>query len=125
MVSPKGSPRSGGALNALFANRLLGSGGRSIGTTRPPAVTRMPGGLPCSLRSLSAFPRLIEGEGEGFLSGAAGASAGVADDRRLLFEDAAAKVADAEGRKTCSIHTKALALRWGLTERQQTKDVVE
>jgi len=91
-------------LNALLTKRVLNTGGRSLGTMRPPAVTRIPGGLPCSLRSLSAFPRLIEGDGEGLLSGAAGASADVAEERRLLFEDAAAKVADAEGRKTCSVH---------------------
>ena len=96
------SRRSGG-LKVLLTNRLLARGGRSLGTTRPPAVTRMPGGLPCSLSSLSALPRLIEGEGDGFLSSDAGAIAGVADNRRLLFEAAGARVADAEGRKTCSV----------------------
>jgi len=91
-----------GALKVLLTNRLLIKGGRSLGTIRPPAVTRRPGGLPCSLSSLSALPRLIDGDGEGFLSSDAGATAGVADNRRLLFEAAVAKVADAEGRKTCS-----------------------
>jgi hypothetical protein len=40
----------------------------SEGTIRPPAVTRTPGGEPCSLRSFSALSRLIDGDGEGFLS---------------------------------------------------------
>jgi hypothetical protein len=103
MVLPISRARRVGGLKVLFANRLFVRRGRSLGTTRPPAVTRIPGGLPCSLSSLSALPRLIEGEGEGFLSSDAGAIAGVADKRRLLFEAAAARVADAEGRRTCSV----------------------
>jgi hypothetical protein len=49
----------------LSGKREVPSGGRSLGTILPPAVTRMPGGLPCSLRSFSALPRLIDGVGEG------------------------------------------------------------
>ena len=37
------------------------------------------------------------------MTGAAGAREGVAEERRLLLDDAAANVADAEGRKTCSV----------------------
>jgi hypothetical protein len=110
MALVSGTPRSVGGLIVLLTKRLFNAGGMSLGTIRPPAVTRMPGGLPCSLRSFSALPRLIEGEGEGFLTGATGASAGVVEERRLLFEDAAAKVAEAEGRKTCSVITNALVL---------------
>ena len=73
---------------------------------RPPAVTRIPGGLPCSLRSFSAFPRLIEGEGEGrfWTMAAAAATPATAGGRRLLLDSLLVKFADAdaEGRKTCS-----------------------
>jgi hypothetical protein len=68
----------------------------------------MPGGLPCSLSSLSALPRLIDGEGDGFLLGAvgaavaAGAIAGVDDARKGFVEEIPIKFADTEGRKTCS-----------------------
>jgi hypothetical protein len=61
----------------LLPNRAVLKGGRSLGTTRPPAVTRIPGGLPCSLSSFSALPRLIEGDGDGFLLGAAGAAGAI------------------------------------------------
>jgi hypothetical protein len=57
---------------------------------------------------------LIEGEGEGFLSSDAGAIAGVADKRRLLFEAAAARVADAEGRRTCSVLKQCQQVNWML-----------
>ncbi len=81
-------------------------GGRSLGTMRPPAVTRIPGGLPCSLRSFSAFPRLIEGDGEGLFCSVAAAVeiADTAGSRRLLVDSLLVRfaAADAEGRKTCS-----------------------
>ena len=98
-----------GALKVLSGYREVPSGGMSLGTTLPPAVTRMPGGLPCSLRSFSALPRLIDGVGEGRFCGAA-AVAAVASDcatggLRLLPEDLLASFADAdaEGRRTCSM----------------------
>jgi hypothetical protein len=46
---------------------VLFKAGRSVGTTRPPQVTFIPGGLPCSLMSLSTLLRLTDGEGEGRL----------------------------------------------------------
>lgn len=95
-------PLSGCDLKLLLTNRAVARGGRSLGTTRPPAVTRIPGGLPCSLRSLSALPRLIDGDGEGFLWGAVDAIAGVGGGRRFFSEVARTRFADAEGRKTCS-----------------------
>ncbi len=39
----------------------------AVGTTRPAAVTRIPGGEPCSLMSFSTLPRLTDGVGEGRL----------------------------------------------------------
>jgi len=70
--------RACGLKMLLPPNRAVLNGGRSLGTTRPPAVTRMPGGLPCSLSSLSALPRLIDGDGDGFLLGAVGAAGAIA-----------------------------------------------
>lgn len=106
-----GATRRPGGLNVLSGKREVPSGARSLGTILPPAVTRKPGGLPCSLRSFSALPRLMEGDGDGFLYGALGAdgSAGAAGSatvggRRLLPDDLFVRFAeaDAEGRKTCS-----------------------
>lgn len=84
--------------------RDVPSGGRSLGTMRPPAVTRKPGGLPCSLSSFSAFPRLNDGVGEGRFWGPRGAGAVPVGTLRLLFEDLLFRfaAADADGRKTCS-----------------------
>jgi hypothetical protein len=95
-------------LKVLSGKREVPSGGRSLGTTLPPAVTRIPGGLPCSLRSFSALPRLIDGVGEGLFCDAAGASGCVIGGRRLLPEDLLARLADAdaEGRRTCSIEIR-------------------
>jgi hypothetical protein len=100
-------------LKVLSGKREVPSGGRSLGTTLPPAVTRMPGGLPCSLRSLSAFPRLIDGVGDGLLYGAAGPSGGATGGRKLLVDDLLARFADAdaEGRRTCSTSTAWSVLR--------------
>lgn len=77
---------------------------RSLGTIRPPAVTRSPGGLPCSLRSFSAFPRLIDGEGDGLLYAESAAGTVATTGRRLLVDALLARFADAdtEGRRTCS-----------------------
>lgn len=77
---------------------------------RPPAVTRRPGGDPCSLSSLSALAFLIEGEGDGRFAAdlSAAGSFGVAikvgaevagstfSDCWLMAE------ADAEGLRTCA-----------------------
>lgn len=95
-------------LKVLSPNRELLRGGRSLGTTRPPAVTRMPGGLPCSLRSLSALPRLTDGDGDGFLLGAAGAILGVV--WKGFSEETPIRFADTEGRKTCSEKKTVLVL---------------
>jgi len=91
-------------LKLLSGKRDVPSGGRSLGTIRPPAVTRIPGGLPCSLRSFSALPRLMEGVGEGLFCGAVGMSGCATGTRRLLPEDLLARFADADadGRRTCS-----------------------
>lgn len=80
------------------------SGGRSLGTIRPPAVTRRPGGLPCSLSNRSALPRLNEGDGEGFLRGPGCAIPAATEGRRLRLDARPARVADADadGRNTCS-----------------------
>jgi hypothetical protein len=92
-------------LKVLSGKREVPSGGRLLGTTLPPAVTRMPGGLPCSLRSFSALPRLMDGVGEGLFCDATGASGCATGGRRLLPEDLLARLADAdaEGRRTCSV----------------------
>lgn len=89
------------------------SGGRSLGTILPPAVTRSPGGLPCSLRSFSALLRLNDGEGEGLLCDAAVASGGGAGGRRLLPDLLLARraEADVEGRRTCSVQLVSLVAR--------------
>lgn len=98
--------RKPGGLKVLSGKREVPSGGRSLGTTLPPAVTRMPGGLPCSLRSFSALPRLIDGVGDGLLKGTDGASGSATGSRRLVPDDLAARFADAdaEGRRTCSVY---------------------
>jgi hypothetical protein len=67
----------------------------------------MPGGLPCSFSSLSAFPRLIDGVGDGFFvlaSACEEAMPGVVVDGRKSFsdEDVLITFADADGRRTCS-----------------------
>ena len=90
-------------LKALFPNRAALNGGRSLGTTRPPAVTRMPGGLPCSLRSLAALPRLTDGDGDGFLLGPVDTTPGVVDDWKDFSEEIPIRFAEAEGRRTCSV----------------------
>jgi hypothetical protein len=99
-------------LKVLSGKRDVPSGGRSLGTTLPPAVTRMPGGLPCSLRSFSALPRLIDGVGDGLFCSPAGAGGCATGGRRLLPEDLLARFADAEaeGRRTCSMWGALLAL---------------
>lgn len=85
--------------------RDVPSSGKSLGTMRPPAVTRTPGGLPCSLSSLSALPRLMEGEGDGFFRESVGAVGCTATGRRLRLEGLQVRFADAdaEGRRTCSM----------------------
>jgi hypothetical protein len=100
-----GAMRRAGGLKALSGKREVPSGGRSLGTIRPPAVTLRPGGLPCSLRSFSALPRLIDGVGDGRFCGAAGADGGATGGRRLLPEDRLVRLAEAEaeGRRTCSM----------------------
>lgn len=122
-----GATRRVGGLKALSGKREVPSGARSLGTILPPAVTRNPGGLPCSLRSFSALPRLIDGVGDGFLSvptGAVGAvdagggargSATEEVGRRLLPDDLLVRFADADadGRRTCS--TRVQRLGQGLT----------
>jgi hypothetical protein len=92
-------------LKVLSGKREVSRGGRSLGTTLPPAVTRMPGGLPCSFRSFSALPRLMDGVGEGLFCDAADASGCATGGRRLLLEGLLARLADAdaEGRRTCSV----------------------
>jgi hypothetical protein len=92
-------------LKVLSGKRDVPNGGRSLGTILPPAVTRMPGGLPCSLSSFSALPRLMDGVGDGLFCGAAGASGCATGARRLLPEDLLARLADADtdGRRTCSV----------------------
>jgi hypothetical protein len=99
-----GATRRVDGLKMLSGRREVPSSGRSLGTTLPPAVTRMPGGLPCSLRSFSALPRLMDGVGEGLFCDAAAASDCATGGRRLLPEDLLARLADAdaEGRRTCS-----------------------
>jgi hypothetical protein len=71
---------------------------------RPPAVTRIPGGLPCSLRSFSAFPRLIDGVGDGRFWESEGTRAAGVGTRKLLFDALLGRFADADadGRRTCS-----------------------
>lgn len=90
----------------LLPKRTLLSGGRSLGTIRPPAVTRNPGGLPCSLSSRSALPRLIDGDGDGFFKFIEAAETPGATDARekgLSEEVVPIKFADAEGLRTCSV----------------------
>lgn len=97
-----------GALTLLLPKRTPFRGGRSLGTTRPPAVTRIPGGLPCSFKSRSALPRLTEGEGDGFFKLIAeAATPGAAAEARSGFSKDAVeavpmRLADTEGRITCS-----------------------
>jgi hypothetical protein len=85
----------------------------------PPCLRRVfvprayiPGGLPCSLSSLSALPRLTDGDGEGlFKLVFVGATPGVADARRDFSDDEILMMfADAEGRRTCSeeVHNQSL-----------------
>jgi len=91
------------ALRLLVPNREVLSGGRSLGTTRPPAVTRIPGGLPCSLSNLSALPRLMDGDGDGFLLRLVAFKAeGGRVERDGFSAWAPIKQADADGRNTCS-----------------------
>jgi hypothetical protein len=116
MMSPGATRRAWGLLMLKLGRAP--SGGRSPGTMRPPAVTRRPGGLPCSLRSLSALPRLTEGEGDGRLvavggavtgttsgvisRGASGAAALGTNVRKLLSDLRPINCAEAVGRRTCS-----------------------
>jgi hypothetical protein len=113
IMLPGATRRVGGGLKVLSGKREVPSGARSLGTILPPAVTRSPGGLPCSLRSFSAFPRLIDGVGDGFFCGAAGASVAATEEgggRKLLPDDLLARFAeaDADGRRTCSRVTQWL-----------------
>ena len=118
-----GETRKVGGLKVLSGKREVPSGARSLGTILPPAVTRKPGGLPCSLSSFSAFPRLIEGEGDGFLYGAVAAAVAVGGATggglKLLVDDLLARWADAdaEGRRTCS--TRVLRSAWSCSHQRQ------
>jgi len=114
------------------------SGGRSPGTMRPPAVTRRPGGLPCSLRSASALPRLTEGEGEGRLFAAGGAAAGTTSGvisrgasgaavlglkvRRLRSDLRPINCAEAVGRRTCSCRVSVMMYGRAQGRRERSSD---
>lgn len=101
---PGETTRGGCGLRLFALKRALLNGWRSLGTIRPPAVTRRPGGLPCSLSSLSAFPRLMDGEGDGFFAAAVvPAAAGAAKGREELSTRVPIRQADADGLKTCSL----------------------